>query len=134
MEWQRRSRTRVPVCYPVQLHSDDNMAAGMLLNLSPSGCQVRSSLALEPGTYVAVHISVPHHLQPVAVELSIVRWQRNGHCGLEFLRYGQGQRDRLIHLTGGTSGNHRPHVAVHEEDYAFATEPENTTLATGVAQ
>lgn len=133
MEWQRRSRPRVAAHYAVQLHSDDNMGAGMLLNLSPSGCQVRSNLPLEPGAYLAVHINVPDHVQPVAVELSVVRWQQNGRCGLEFLRYGQGQRDRLFDLTGGTSGNDRPQVTV-QEGSDFTEESESSTLAAGMVQ
>ena len=133
MEWQRRSRTRVPVQYPVQLHSDDNMGAGLLLNLSPSGCQVRSSLSLEPGTYVAVHINVPDNARPVAVELSIVRWQQNGRCGLEFLRYGHGERDRLVHLTSPVSGGETPRVVPHD-DLAFAQESERTPLIAGMAR
>lgn len=99
MDWQRRSRPRVPVHYPVQLHSDDNMGSGILMNLSPSGCQVRSTLPLEPGTYVAIDIRVPQQAQPVAVELSIVRWRENGRYGLEFVKYAQDGRDRLLRLT-----------------------------------
>ncbi len=99
MEWHRRSQPRVPVHYPVRLHSDDNMGAGILMNLSPSGCQVRSTLPLETGTYVAVDITVPHQAQPVAVELSIVRWEHNGKYGLEFVKYAQDGRDRLLQLT-----------------------------------
>ena len=110
MEWHRRRRPRVPLHYPVQLHSDDNLGAGILLNLSPTGCQVRTTLKLEPGSYLAVGISVPQHGQPLAVELSIVRWHENGRYGLEFLRYGQGERDRLVDLTKSA-----PYLGSHDD-------------------
>lgn len=103
MDW-RRSRPRVPVQYPVRLHSDDNMGGGMLMNLSPAGCQVRSTLSLEPGTYVAVDITVPNQPQPVGVELSIVRWEQNGRYGLEFVKYAQDARARLLKLLSGVDG------------------------------
>ena len=133
MEWQRRSRRRVSVHYPVQLHSDDNMGAGTLLNLSPAGCQVRSSLSLETGTYLAVHITVPDQGRPVAVELSVVRWHHEGRYGLEFVRYGHGDRDRLVHLTGAgtriSAGGHAAQPSEHvvpeaTESMVFAGSPE----------
>lgn len=107
MDW-RRSRPRIPVQYPVRLHSDDNMGGGMLTNLSPAGCQVRSTLPLEPGTYVAVDINVPNHAHPVGVELSIVRWEQNGRYGLEFVKYAQDARERLFKLLSGPDGQDDP--------------------------
>ncbi|MFO0775951.1 MAG: PilZ domain-containing protein [Nitrospiraceae bacterium] len=112
MDWHRRSRPRISVQYHVRLLSDDNMGGGTMLNLSPSGCQVRSSLPLEPGSYVAVDITVPHRAQAVGVELSIVRWEQDGRYGLEFVKYAEDARDQLLRLLGETEGPEKTPPAV----------------------
>ncbi len=109
------------------------MGAGILMNLSTAGCQVRSTLSLDPGTYVAVHINVPHQSRPVAVELSVVRWQQNGRYGLEFLRYGQGERERLAHLTSATLAETRP-LDPRQDGLGLAEDRELGMALAGVAE
>ena len=95
---QPRCRKRVPVCYPTSIRSDIGAGEGVLLDLSPAGCRMRSDIALNAGTYLALRIAVTQEPTPLAVEVSVVRWCKDGHFGVEFLRYSQGDRERVTNL------------------------------------
>lgn len=69
-----------------------------MLDLSPTGCRMRSDIALNAGTYLALQIAVAQEPTPLAVEVSVVRWCKDGHVGVEFLRYSQGDRERVTDL------------------------------------
>jgi PilZ domain len=97
---QSRCRLRVPVGYPASIQSDTVVGEGVLLDLSPSGCKMRSDIALNAGAYLALQIAVAHEPVPLAVEVSVVRWCKDGHLGVEFLRYSQGDRERVTDLVG----------------------------------
>jgi PilZ domain len=95
---QPRCRMRVPVVYPASIQSDTGAGEGVLLDLSPAGCRMRSNIALNAGTYLALRIAVAQEPTPVAVEVSVVRWCKDGNFGVEFLRYSQGDRERVTDL------------------------------------
>ncbi|MEY4703885.1 MAG: hypothetical protein RL042_81 [Nitrospirota bacterium] len=95
---QPRRRPRILVGYPASIQSDTSAGEGILLDLSPTGCKIRSDIALNEGTYLALQISVAQEPTPLAVEVSVVRWCKDSHVGVEFLRYRQGDRERVIHL------------------------------------
>ena len=97
---QARGRLRVPVGYPARIQSDTGAGEGVLLDLSPTGCKMRSDVALSAGAYLALQIAVAHEPIPLAVEVSVVRWCKDGHFGVEFLRYSQGDRERVTNLVG----------------------------------
>jgi hypothetical protein len=59
---------------------------------------MRSDIALNAGTYLALRIAVAQEPTPLAVEVSVVRWCKDGHIGVEFLRYSQGDRERVTNL------------------------------------
>ena len=95
---QPRCRLRVPVGYAASIQSDTGAGEGVLLDLSPTGCRMRSDIALNAGTYLALQIAVAQEPTPLAVEVSVVRWCKDGHFGVEFLRYSQGDRERVTDL------------------------------------
>jgi hypothetical protein len=65
----------------------------------PLTCRLlRSNIALNAGTYLALRIAVAQEPTPLAVEVSVVRWCKDGHVGVEFLRYRQGDRERVTNL------------------------------------
>jgi hypothetical protein len=97
---QPRCRPRVPVGYPANIQSDTGAGEGILLDLSPTGCKIRSNIALSAGAYLALQIAVAHEPIPLAVEVSVVRWCKDDQCGVEFLRYSQGDRERVTQLVG----------------------------------
>ena len=95
---QPRCRLRVPVGYPASIQSDIGAGEGVLLDLSPAGCRMRSNIALNAGTYLTLQIAIAQEPTPLAVEVSVVRWCKDGHFGVEFLRYSQGDRERVTNL------------------------------------
>ena len=95
---QPRSRTRIPVGYPANIQSDSGTGEGMLLDLSPTGCRMRSEINLNAGAYLALQIAVTEEVTPLAVEVSVVRWIKDGDMGVEFLRYSHGVRERVTDL------------------------------------
>ncbi len=95
---QPRCRLRVPVGYPASIQSDTGNGEGVLLDLSPAGCRMRSDIVMNAGAYLALRIAVAQEPTPLAVEVSVVRWCKDGHFGVEFLRYSQGDRERVTNL------------------------------------
>jgi len=95
---QPRCRMRVPVGYPASIQSDTGAGEGVLLDLSPTGCRMRSDIALNEGAYLTLQIAISQERTPLAVEVSVVRWCKDGHFGVEFLRYSQGDRERVTNL------------------------------------
>jgi len=59
---------------------------------------MRSDIVMNAGAYLALRIAVAQEPTPLAVEVSVVRWCKDGHFGVEFLRYSQGDRERVTHL------------------------------------
>lgn len=104
---QPRCRQRVPVGYPANIQSDSGSGEGTLLDLSPTGCKLRSDVPLNAGTYVALQIDLAHEAHPLGVEVSVVRWFKDGQAGVEFLRYRQGDRERVATLLGAVPSDER---------------------------
>jgi hypothetical protein len=105
---QPRGRPRVPVGYPASIQSDTGAGEGVLLDLSPTGCRMRSDISLNAGAYVALQIAVSQERTPLAVEVSVVRWCKDGHFGVEFLRYSQGARERVTNLVAALPSTEIP--------------------------
>ena len=59
---------------------------------------MRSNIELNAGAYLALQIAVAQEPTPLAVEVSVVRWSKDGLFGVEFLRYSQGDRERVTDL------------------------------------
>jgi hypothetical protein len=59
---------------------------------------MRSDIVMNAGAYLALRIAVAQEPTPLAVEVSVVRWCKDGHFGVEFLRYSQGDRERVTNL------------------------------------
>ena len=110
---QPRCRLRVPVGYPASIQSDTGAGEGVLLDLSPTGCRMRSDIALNAGAYLALKIAISQERPPLAVEVSVVRWCKDGHFGVEFLRYSQGDRERVTNLLGALPPTKIPAHSVH---------------------
>jgi hypothetical protein len=61
--------------------------------------------------------SVAQEPLPLAVEVSVVRWCKDGHVGVEFLRYSQGARERVTDLVEALP----PMEILARPDYATST-------------
>lgn len=95
---QPRGHLRVPVHYPASIQCDTGTGEGVLFDLSPTGCRMRSDIVMNAGAYLALRIAVAQEPTPLAVEVSVIRWCKDGHFGVEFLRYSQGDRERVTNL------------------------------------
>jgi hypothetical protein len=95
---QPRCQSRINVELSASIQSDTGASTGVLFDLSTTGCRLQSDMTVEAGTYLALHVDLPQHPMPLAVDVSIVRWCKDGQFGVEFLRYGLGMRERLTNL------------------------------------
>lgn len=95
---QPRCSPRIHVRYPATVQTDDAAGEGLLFDLSATGCRMQSTVTMQAGTYLALHIDAPEEPTPLAVEVSVVRWCRDGQFGIEFLRYANGDRTRVTRL------------------------------------
>jgi hypothetical protein len=78
---------------------------------------MRSDIALDAGAYLALQIAISQERTPLAVEVSVVRWCKDGHFGVEFLRYSQGDRERVTDLVEALPPTE---ISTHP-DYATST-------------
>ena len=115
-----RSSPRKYVRYSATVQTDDGAAEGILFDLSATGCRMQSNVALTPGSYLALHIETSEIESPLAVEVSIVRWHKDDQFGIEFLRYAQGDRERVTDLV---EGREAPAIANHVEQEEVTLSP-----------
>ena len=118
---QLRCSPRMSVRYPASIQTDNGAGEGLLLDLSAAGCRIQSNVALTPGNYLALHIASPETEAPLTIEVSIIRWSEAGQSGIEFLRYAQGNRERVTALIEALSSHE---VSAQREH----TEPALTTV------
>ena len=110
-----RSSPRKYVRYSASVQTDNGAAEGILFDLSVTGCRMQSNVALTPGNYLALHIEAPETEFTLAVEVSVVRWHKDNQFGIEFLRYAQGERERITDLLEGREAPVTSTQAEHEE-------------------
>jgi hypothetical protein len=69
---------------------------------------MRSNIAMNAGAYLTLRIAIAQEPTPLAVEVSVVRWCKDGHFGVEFLRYSQGDRERVTNLVAALPSTEIP--------------------------
>jgi len=111
---QPRCHPRINVELSASIQSDTGATTGVLFDLSATGCRLQSDMTVEAGTYLALQVDLPQHRMPLAVDVSIVRWCKDGQFGVEFLRYGQGERERVTHFIEAMPSRQVP-VSVYAE-------------------
>ncbi|HKN86577.1 MAG TPA: PilZ domain-containing protein [Nitrospiraceae bacterium] len=83
---------------------------GVVSNLSLGGCHIQSSHLVRPDTYLTVLLTLPDIVQPLKINVAVVRWTRPGVFGLEFRYVEQSVRERLARylsmLSQCTHANH----------------------------
>ncbi len=100
MDMDLRSSTRVTVAYPVRLAGDAMVGQGTLINLSAPGCAIETTLPVQPGDYLELHVMAPDQARPLTVGLAKVRWATEQKAGVEFIRVRQDEQNRLQRLIG----------------------------------
>lgn len=95
----RRRHPRVPVRYLGTFSTMQRAAGeGIVLDLSLGGCRVESSRDVRLGTELALRISLPNQVTPLAVDQAIVRWGHGHQFGLCFMSLRPEEQARLRRL------------------------------------
>lgn len=72
--------------------------AGVVMNLSKTGCLIECDAQVYAGMSVAVRIEVPAEAAPLLIERAAVRWNRGRQVGVGFVSMTQPQQERLNQL------------------------------------
>jgi len=97
----RRQYQRIDVNFPVWLKKDIIKCDGSAVDLSMSGCTVRTDSVPPLASIVSVGFEVPNEPMPVTIETAIVRNASANRVGLEFLRFHGDERQRLRRVLHG---------------------------------
>jgi CheY-like chemotaxis protein len=68
---------------------------GIVSDLSLGGCHIQSPCVVRPDTYLTVLLTLPDIVQPLKINVAVVRWTRPGVFGLEFRYLELPVRERL---------------------------------------
>src|SRR5205807_10273576 len=93
----RRKHLRYHVELQCSFAGDRYAGKGTVLDLSMEGCRVRSDTPFFKGVYVELFIMLLGQIQPLPVELAVIRWSTGIVSGLEFIRIVDGHQARLRH-------------------------------------
>jgi hypothetical protein len=66
-----------------------------VLNLSTTGCAITAALAAVSGSYLRLDIQLKEAEEPVHIELAAIRWVSGMRFGLEFIRFGRADGERI---------------------------------------
>jgi hypothetical protein len=92
-----RSTRRIPVTgeVSVRLLLTEDSDDGTLLDLSRQGARLRINRLFEPGQKLTLMLNLPWDDTPVEVRLAAVKWMKDNHVGVEFLKVGDDDRVSL---------------------------------------
>lgn len=90
-----RKYGRVAVEFPVSLSLAFCRAEGVLLDISLTGCRVKSELEVEKNDRLGLLILVPGYDNPLYINQASIRWANNEEFGMEFLEMELTDRQRL---------------------------------------
>ena len=95
----RRRHPRVPVRYLGTFTTMQRGAGeGIVVDLSLGGCRVESSRDVRLGTELALRISLPNQVTPLAVDRAVVWWGHGHLFGLCFMSLRPEEHARLRRL------------------------------------
>ena len=118
---QLRCSPRTYVRYQASVETDSSVGEGTLFDLSATGCRIHSAVTLLPGNYIEIHIEAPEMERPLDIEVSVVRWRKDDHVGIEFLRYAHGDRERVTNLVEHLLVSTAAPQQLEEEELALST-------------
>mgnify|MGYP001304073156 FL=1 len=95
---EQRKDLRFPVRFRSSFSSIVMVAGeGNLVDLSIRGCRIESPVDVQSGTTLEVRISAREHEPPIQIQQALVRWSRDRHFGLEFVKMPPEEWTRLQH-------------------------------------
>ena len=95
---EERRSTRLLIHCPIVFLGENLVGKGTVIDLSLSGCGVQTTTLLRRGLSLSLSVTSPDEQAPIDIHLATVRWALGGKCGLEFIRMGAEQRERLCRL------------------------------------
>ena len=91
----KRQAVRFNIYRPVSFCSGAAEGEGTVVDLSPSGCRVKSDVTIAVGSLICMFIVVPSGHLPITIGMATVRWANNGEFGVQFTRVNSLQQERL---------------------------------------
>jgi PilZ domain len=91
----RREYDRLATSFPVSISAESLDAEGKIIDISMSGCTLKSDADLSPGTVLGLALHISNEVVPVIVEAAVVRNARMHIAGLEFLKFHDDDREVL---------------------------------------
>jgi PilZ domain len=93
-----RKCPRVAVQLPVGFKGEKIEGKGTVLNISQEGCLIMTETVADPVTYFQLDIHIIDGAAPVRIGLAAVRWSSGSRFGLEYIKVGAEQIERLNHF------------------------------------
>jgi c-di-GMP-binding flagellar brake protein YcgR len=96
-----RAAQRAPVRIMVRFSSTDSfqhVGNGVALDLSESGCKIRSAQVLSIGSCWSLYLAIPETSRLILISEVRVTWATENEFGIEFLRINARERTRLRHF------------------------------------
>lgn len=101
IEEDRREYERISVNFPATFAASGVNGQGLIVEISIAGCSLHTQAQLVDGNILRMGLQVPSETSPVNVAAAIVRSNRSGHAGVEFLQFENGERERLQRFIRG---------------------------------
>ena len=93
-----RKCPRFAVQLPVRFQGEKAEGNGTILNISQEGCLIAAESAADPVTYFQLDIHIADGESPVRIGLAAVRWTSGSRFGMEYIKVGTEQIERLNHF------------------------------------
>lgn len=120
-----RENKRLLTSFSIDLIADHTPGSGKVLDLTPTGCRIRSNVAYNFPKEVCLTLHSPHESSPITVECATVRWVKDDEIGLEFVRVLSEEQDRLLNYLNDLEKTRR-------EFHPFLPEPRQTVQSMDV--
>ncbi len=92
---ESRKSSRFAVQLPLSFTEAQRASNGVILNISREGCMVTAEQVPVVPNYLQLDMQLREGQQAVRVELAAVRWSSGRKFGLEFIKLGADQQERL---------------------------------------
>jgi len=97
----QRKFPRFPVTFPVSFGDAMHGRDGMVVDISPEGCRIRSADGLPGEKYFWIGIELEKAVERLEVDLAVMRWSNLDQFGVEFIRMVPEQQVRLRRVIQG---------------------------------
>jgi hypothetical protein len=94
----KRETVRYAISCPISLRGQLVEGGGVVVNVSPGGCRIRTPEPVQVGGYLRLILHSGRNGEVIKAELAFVRWAQNDEIGVEFVRINPEQRDKLRQL------------------------------------